>query len=178
MNPIQRVKRNARTIPIPERGRGGGRAPAFSYPVLSLPGVGRFPQTVDDFEPSQDAQNAAADAVGMPPDLMLKSYVFDRSRFVRIVTSNPIANIADQLILPQPDNYRTYLWIQNPSATLTLFVSFGSPISGANVGMALPPGYSSIVMDTVVSQDDIHVAASANGLQFNMAYSNKGAFTK
>lgn len=176
VNPIQRVKPVRR--PAPERGRGGGRSPAFSYPVLNLAGVGRFPQSVDDFEePSPDQQAAAAAEVGMPQDLMVKSYTFERAKYGRMISINPIAQIADSIALYTPDNYRIFLWIQNTSLTATLFLNFGAP-AGPGAGMVIPAGYGSVLFDEVVSQDDIHIAASSNNTQFALTYANKGAFTK
>lgn len=92
--------------------------------------------------------------------------------YVSNMTINLTVALTDTLILPEPSTTRTFLSIQNLSLANNLFVSFGAAPTLTN-GFKLFPG-GSILMDSFVAQDDIHIMCDVAPLAGVLLYSNKG----
>lgn len=80
-----------------------------------------------------------------------------------------VSEIASVKVLDQPSGLRNMLMLRNPSATQTIFVSFGREAS-ANSILALLPG-AQIAFDIVVPQNDVWAFSSAAGGTLTIGYS-------
>lgn len=99
------------------------------------------------------------------------SAVVENLRYGRFNNVPLNIGLQDVLVLPAPISKRVYLMIQNTHAIQNLFVTYGNQ-SNSQLGLRLGPN-GSLTLDSVVSQDDIHIIADGAGTTGVLIYCDK-----
>jgi hypothetical protein len=97
--------------------------------------------------------------------------VVDPSRSGDAIQLNLTANIASRLVLPRQAGKRLLLAIVNTDLANKIYVKFGSAASSTS-GRPINPG-GDVFYDSFVPQDEVHIAAAANGTNFYIEFAYK-----
>jgi hypothetical protein len=101
--------------------------------------------------------------------LPVQSWIAEAHRYATLNTSNFAIPVAGQLVLAEPPMFRNFLALRNTDSTDTIYINFGVS-AGAQSLISLAPGQF-LVFDTVVPQNDIFAASSANTPNLSIGYS-------
>lgn len=135
----------------------------YDHPQTLYGGARDLPRIADTQSPSAQSQS--------PIDPREVVNVKDLLRFAKILstTTNPANNVSNKF-LDAPIGYRNYLAFRNSNGAANIYIEFGKDATTLSV-LKLAPG-SIILLDTVISQDDIYAMADAVGATLSYSYSN------
>jgi hypothetical protein len=113
--------------------------------------------------PEQRASTSPSAATGLVQD------VRDSFKYASLTTVSLTIGTTSTRFLDAPIGKRNFLGFRNPSTTASIYIDFNSQAT-TNSWLVLTPG-AIVLFDTVVSQDDLYVIATAAATPFAYAYS-------
>ena len=144
--------------------------PPTPHNLSQVPITRNFPRPISDVPPQfkmatpeQRASTSPTSTAGLVQDIR------DSFKFASITTVSLTIGTTSIRFLDAPIGKRNFLGFRNPSTTASIYIDFNSQATN-NSWLVLTPG-AIVLFDSVVSQDDLYVIASAASTPFAYAYS-------